>query len=173
VADDLLAALNPCQRQAVVHGEGPVLILAGAGSGKTRTLTHRIAYLIREHGVAPWQILAVTFTNKAAGEMRERLERLLGSVEGLWVSTFHSACVRILRREMERAGFTPQFTIYDDSDQERLLKAVLHELDISEQTLKPRAAAAAIESRTVFATEVQAIVPMAARPIGPAPTTLT
>ena len=146
MADDLLAALNPCQRQAVVHGEGPLLILAGAGSGKTRTLTHRIAWLIREHGVAPWQILAVTFTNKAAGEMRERLERLLGSVEGLWVSTFHSACVRILRRELERAGFTAQFTIYDDSDQERLLKAVLQELDIVEQTMKPRAAASAIDS---------------------------
>ncbi len=143
---DLLAALNPPQRQAVVHGDGPLLILAGAGSGKTRTLTHRIAWLIREHGTAPWEILAVTFTNKAAGEMRERLEKLLGSVEGLWVSTFHSACVRILRREMERVGFTPQFTIYDDSDQERLLKAVLQELNIAEQTLKPRAAAAAIDS---------------------------
>jgi DNA helicase-2/ATP-dependent DNA helicase PcrA len=145
MADDLLAALNPPQRQAVLHGDGPLLILAGAGSGKTRTLTHRIAWLIRAGGVAPWQILAVTFTNKAAGEMRERLEQLLGSVEGLWVSTFHSACVRILRRELERFGFTAQFTIYDDGDQERLLKAVLQELNIAEQTLKPRAAAAAID----------------------------
>jgi DNA helicase-2/ATP-dependent DNA helicase PcrA len=143
---DLLAALNPEQRRAVVHGDGPLLILAGAGSGKTRTLTHRIAGLIREHGVAPWEILAVTFTNKAAGEMRERLEKLLGSVEGLWVSTFHSACGRILRRELDKFGFTAQFTIYDDGDQERLLKAVLQELNITEQTLKPRAAAAAIDS---------------------------
>ncbi len=141
----LLALLNTPQRQAVTHGEGPLLILAGAGSGKTRTLTHRIAWLIREHGVPPWQILAVTFTNKAAGEMRERLEKLLGGVEGLWVSTFHSACVRILRRELERFGFTSQFTIYDDGDQERLLKSVLQELNISEQTLKPRAAASAID----------------------------
>ncbi|MCM2264225.1 MAG: UvrD-helicase domain-containing protein [Desulfuromonadales bacterium] len=143
---DLLAALNPEQRKAVVHGDGPLLILAGAGSGKTRTLTHRIAWLIREHGVAPWEIFAVTFTNKAAGEMRERLEKLLGSVEGLWVSTFHSACVRILRREMEKFGFTSQFTIYDDGDQERLLKAVLQELHIAEQILKPRAAGAAIDN---------------------------
>jgi DNA helicase II / ATP-dependent DNA helicase PcrA len=140
-----LADLNPHQRQAVMHGDGPLLILAGAGSGKTRTLTHRIAWLIRERNVAPREILAVTFTNKAAGEMRVRLEQLLGSVEGLWVSTFHSACVRILRREMERVGFTSQFTIYDDSDQERLLKAVLKELNITEQTLKPRAAAVAID----------------------------
>ncbi len=143
---DLLAALNPEQRRAVVHGDGPLLILAGAGSGKTRTLTHRLAWLIGEHGVAPWEILAVTFTNKAAGEMRERLSKLLGSVEGLWVSTFHSACGRILRRELEKFGFTAQFTIYDDGDQERLLKTVLQELNIAEQTLKPRAAAAAIDS---------------------------
>jgi len=143
---DLLAALNPEQRKAVVHGEGPLLILAGAGSGKTRTLTHRIAWLIREHGVSPKEILAVTFTNKAAGEMRERLEKLLGNVEGLWVSTFHSACVRILRREMEKFGFSSQFTIYDDGDQERLLKAVLQELNITDQTLKSRAAAAAIDN---------------------------
>ncbi|TLM65362.1 MAG: ATP-dependent DNA helicase PcrA [Deltaproteobacteria bacterium] len=143
---DLLTALNREQRRAVVHGDGPLLILAGAGSGKTRTLTHRIAWLIREHGVAPREILAVTFTNKAAGEMRERLEKLLGDSEGLWVSTFHSACVRILRRELERFGFTSSFTIYDDGDQERLLKNVLQELNIAEQTLKPRAAAAAIDN---------------------------
>ncbi len=143
---DLLAALNPPQRQAVTHGEGPLLILAGAGSGKTRTLTQRIAWLIREQEVRPWEILAVTFTNKAAGEMRERLEKLLGeSVKELWVSTFHSACVRILRRELERFGFTAQFTIYDDGDQERLLKSVLQDLNIAEQTLKPRAAAGAID----------------------------
>ena len=143
---ELLAGLNPHQRQAVVHGDGPLLILAGAGSGKTRTLTHRIAWLIRERGVSPREILAVTFTNKAAGEMRERLQKLLGDTEGLWVSTFHSSCVRILRRELERAGFTAQFTIYDDGDQERLLKSVLQELNVAEQTMKPRAAATAIDA---------------------------
>jgi DNA helicase-2/ATP-dependent DNA helicase PcrA len=145
--NDLLKGLNPRQREAVQHGEGPLLILAGAGSGKTRTLTHRVAWLIRERGVAPWQILAVTFTNKAAAEMRERLERLLGQeAEGLWVATFHAACVRILRREIGVLGFTSDFTIYDDQDQERLLKQVLAELGIDEKNLKPRAAATLIDS---------------------------
>ena len=92
------------QQQAVLHGNGPLLILAGAGSGKTRTLTHRVAHLIGAHGVAPWRILAVTFTNKAAGELRERVQRLLGESEPPWVSTFHSTCVRILRREIEVIG---------------------------------------------------------------------
>jgi len=142
---DLLKGLNPSQRQAVLHAEGPLLILAGAGSGKTRTLTHRVAWLVREQGVPPWQILAVTFTNKAASEMRERLERLLGSSDLPWVSTFHAACVRILRREIGALGFTSDFTIYDDQDQERLLKQVLAELNVAEKDLKPRAAAAAID----------------------------
>jgi len=144
--NDLLKGLNPPQRQAVQHGEGPLLILAGAGSGKTRTLTHRVAWLVREQGIPPWQILAVTFTNKAAAEMRERLERLLGSADLPWVSTFHAACVRILRREIGTLGFTSDFTIYDDQDQERLLKQVLAELGIEEKEMKPRAAAAAIDS---------------------------
>jgi DNA helicase-2/ATP-dependent DNA helicase PcrA len=143
---ELLKGLNPPQREAVRHGEGPMLILAGAGSGKTRTLTHRVAWLIREQGTEPWRILAVTFTNKAAAEMRERLERLLGDIDGLWVATFHAACVRILRREISALGFTSDFTIYDDQDQERLLKQILAELDIPEKVLKPRAAAAAIDS---------------------------
>jgi len=143
---ELLKGLNPSQRQAVQHGEGPLLILAGAGSGKTRTLTHRVAWLIRERGVAPWQILAVTFTNKAAAEMRERVERLLGGGELPWVSTFHAACVRILRREIGALGFTSDFTIYDDQDQERLLKQILAERGVDEKELKPRAAAAAIDS---------------------------
>ncbi len=142
---DLLKQLNPMQRQAVQHGDGALLLLAGAGSGKTRTLTHRVAWLIREHGVAPWQILAVTFTNKAAGEMRERIEQLLGGGELPWVSTFHSLCVRILRREISVLGYTSDFTIYDDQDQERLLRDVLKELGVSEKSFKPRAAAAAID----------------------------
>jgi DNA helicase-2/ATP-dependent DNA helicase PcrA len=142
---DLLARLNPMQQQAVRHGSGPLLLLAGAGSGKTRALTHRIAWLIREHQVRPWNILAVTFTNKAAGEMKERLEQLLGGDEGVWVSTFHAACVRILRQEIEALGFTRHFTIYDDQDQERLLKTLLKEVGIEEKTLKPRALATAID----------------------------
>ena len=144
--DELLAGLNPPQRQAVLHHEGPLLLLAGAGSGKTRTLTHRVAHLIRQQGVAPWQILAVTFTNKAAAEMKERLERLLGASELPWVATFHATCVRILRREIAVLGYSSDFTIYDDQDQERLLKAVLTELNIPEKTLKARAAAWAIDA---------------------------
>ena len=144
--NDLLTGLNPPQEEAVRHGDGPLLILAGAGSGKTRALTRRVAWLIREHGVAPRQILAVTFTNKAAGEMRERVTDLLGSADGLWVSTFHSACVRILRQDISRLGYDSHFSIYDDQDQERLLKQVLKEMNIPEKTLKARAAAAAIDS---------------------------
>jgi DNA helicase-2/ATP-dependent DNA helicase PcrA len=144
--DELLTGLNPPQRQAVLHVDGPLLLLAGAGSGKTRTLTHRVAHLIRHHGVPPWQILAVTFTNKAAAEMKERLERLLGASELPWVATFHATCVRILRREIAVLGYSSDFTIYDDQDQERLLKAVLTELDIPEKTLKARAAAWAIDA---------------------------
>lgn len=134
------------QRTAVLHGDGPLLILAGAGSGKTRTLTHRVAHLIRERGVPPWRILAVTFTNKAAGEMRTRLERLLGPGELPWVSTFHAAGVRILRRDITALGFTSNFVIYDDQDQERLLRECLRELGIPEPTLTARAAAAAIDA---------------------------
>ncbi len=143
---DLLTGLNAPQRQAVLHHEGPLLLLAGAGSGKTRTLTHRVAHLIRAHGVAPWQILAVTFTNKAAAEMKERLVRLLGESELPWVATFHATCVRILRREIAVLGYSSDFTIYDDQDQERLLKAVLKDLNIPEKTLKARAAAWAIDA---------------------------
>ena len=142
---DLLAQLNPMQQLAVKHDTGPLLLLAGAGSGKTRALTHRIAWLITQYKVDPWQILAVTFTNKAAGEMRERLEELLGDPKGLWVSTFHATCVRILRQEIEALGFNRNFTIYDDQDQERLLKTLLQELGIDEKALKPRAVAAAID----------------------------
>jgi DNA helicase-2/ATP-dependent DNA helicase PcrA len=142
---DLMDKLNPMQQLAVKHDTGPLLLLAGAGSGKTRALTHRIAWLIQKYKVDPWQILAVTFTNKAAGEMKERLEELLGDTQGLWVSTFHSSCVRILRQEIEVLGFNRNFTIYDDQDQERLLKTLLQELGIDEKSLKPRAVAAAID----------------------------
>jgi len=142
---DLLSALNPMQQRAVLHGDGPLLILAGAGSGKTRTLTHRVAQLIGTRAVPPWRILAVTFTNKAAAEMRERLERLLGADALPWVSTFHAACVRILRREIEALGFTSNFVIYDDRDSERLLKECLDVLRIPEHTLTPRLAATLID----------------------------
>ena len=143
---DLLSSLNPMQQQAVLHGDGPLLILAGAGSGKTRTLTHRVARLIGECGVEPWRILAVTFTNKAAAEMRERIARLLGESALPWVSTFHSMCVRILRREIEVLGFRSNFVIYDDRDQERLLKDCLSELGVPEQTINARMAASLIDA---------------------------
>jgi len=143
---ELLSSLNPMQRQAVLHGDGPLLILAGAGSGKTRTLTHRVAWLIRERGVAARNILAVTFTNKAAAEMRERVTRLLDAEKPPWVSTFHALGVRILRREIEALGFTSDFVIYDDRDQERLIKECLAELSIPEQTLGARVAAARIDA---------------------------
>ncbi|WP_165249535.1 ATP-dependent helicase [Adlercreutzia sp. ZJ141] len=123
--------LNGPQREAVECTEGPLLVLAGAGSGKTRVLTYRIAHLIENKGVAPWQILAITFTNKAAAEMRERLGALVGPASrGMWVSTFHSMCVRILRADAERLGFTKNFTIYDTDDQKRLYKEIMAELDI-------------------------------------------
>ncbi|MDW7646297.1 MAG: UvrD-helicase domain-containing protein [Desulfuromonadales bacterium] len=155
---DLLAGLNAPQRQAVEQTEGPLLILAGAGSGKTRTLIHRIAYLLHEKKVAPWEILAVTFTNKAAAEMKERLERLLGQEELPWVATFHATCVRILRREIGALGFTTNFTIYDDQDQLRLLKDILKELHIPEKVAKERAAATFIDqckNRGLFPAELE------------------
>lgn len=127
-----LDTLNKPQREAVLCTEGPLLVLAGAGSGKTRVLTYRIAHLIEDKGVMPWQILAITFTNKAAREMRERISSLIGpTARGMWVATFHSVCVRILRSECERMGFSAGFTIYDDSDSKRLVKEIMNELDIS------------------------------------------
>ena len=126
-----LETLNDPQREAVLCTEGPLLVLAGAGSGKTRVLTHRIAHLVVDLGVAPWQIMAITFTNKAAAEMRERLGQLMGGyVRGMWVSTFHSMCVRILRSDCERLGFAPGFIIYDDSDSKSLVKRIMAELNI-------------------------------------------
>ncbi|GEM84176.1 MAG: DNA helicase [Meiothermus sp.] len=128
---DLLTSLNPSQQEAVKHFEGPALVVAGAGSGKTRTVVHRIAYLLRERRVYPAEILAVTFTNKAAGEMKERLEKMVGpAAKDLWVSTFHSAAVRILRAYGEFVGLKPGFVIYDDDDQNILLKEILKELEL-------------------------------------------
>ena len=122
-SQELLEGLNEPQREAVTHGEGPLLILAGAGSGKTRVLTHRIAFLIYTDQAQAGEILAITFTNKAAKEMRERVERLLGrGTRGMWLMTFHAACARILRAEAERLGYTRQFTIYDQADSRRLAK---------------------------------------------------
>ncbi|GMA38524.1 hypothetical protein GCM10025883_05690 [Mobilicoccus caccae] len=127
----LLAGLNPQQREAVVHEGAPLLIVAGAGSGKTRVLTHRIAYLLAERHVNPGQILAITFTNKAAAEMRERVESLVGpKARAMWVSTFHSACVRILRKEASRVGLKSSFSIYDAADSQRLMAMVMRDLDL-------------------------------------------
>ncbi|MEX2203027.1 MAG: DNA helicase PcrA [Actinomycetota bacterium] len=142
----LLEQLNPVQAEAVLHTEGPVLIVAGAGSGKTRALTHRIAYLIREHGVNPYSVLAITFTNKAAREMAQRVEDLLGEriARGMWILTFHSACVRILRREHKHLGLPSSFTIYDEGDSERLITNVLRDLNLDVKRFPPRAMSAAI-----------------------------
>lgn len=132
--------LNPMQREAVFHTEGPLLVLAGAGSGKTRVLTHRIAYLIEEKRVAPWNIMAITFTNKAAAEMRERVDKIVGEgAEAIWVSTFHSSCVRILRRFIDRLGYDTNFTIYDGDDQKTLMKQVLKKMQADPKQFKERA----------------------------------
>jgi DNA helicase-2/ATP-dependent DNA helicase PcrA len=137
--EELLAGLNPAQREAVLHVDGPLLVVAGAGSGKTRVLTHRVAHLIRAHGVKPNEILAITFTNKAATEMRERLERILGrTARAIWILTFHAACGRMLRREAERLGYRSSFTIYDQADQVRLVKACLEELGKDPKRFTPR-----------------------------------
>ncbi|OUP85747.1 DNA helicase PcrA [Lachnoclostridium sp. An169] len=139
--------LNEPQREAVFHTDGPLLILAGAGSGKTRVLTHRIAYLIEERGVNPWNILAITFTNKAAGEMRQRVDSLVGfGSESIWVSTFHSMCVRILRRFIDRLGYDNRFTIYDTDDQKTLMREVCRKVDIDTKRIRERAILAEISS---------------------------
>lgn len=139
--------LNREQKEAVMETEGPLLLLAGAGSGKTRCITHRIAYLIDECGVKPWNILAITFTNKAAGEMRERVDKLVGfGADQVWVSTFHSLCVRILRRHIDRLGFENGFTIYDADDQKTVMKGICRRLNIDTKTYKERALLGAISS---------------------------
>ena len=136
---DIYSTLNPQQQEAVYHTEGPLLILAGAGSGKTRVLTHRIAYLIDKKGINPWNILAITFTNKAASEMRERVDKIVGfGSESVWVSTFHSTCVRILRRYIDRLGYDTRFAIYDTEDQKTLMKEVCRKLNIDTKKTKER-----------------------------------
>ena len=138
---ELLGSLNTAQREAVVHTEGPVLVLAGPGSGKTRVLTYRVAYLIQEGGVPPWRIMAVTFTNKAANEMKERLQALLGDADlsNLTIGTFHAICVRILRREADVLGIDRNFVIYDDSDQRSLVRQTIRELNLDDKLYRPRA----------------------------------
>jgi DNA helicase-2/ATP-dependent DNA helicase PcrA len=145
--DPLLAGLNPVQAEAVTHTDGPLLIVAGAGSGKTRVLTHRIAHLIRDHGISPFEILAITFTNKAADEMKTRVGALVGPVaEKMWVSTFHSACVRILRRDADRLGYPKQFTIYDQADANRLTGYVIRDLALDPKRFPPRSVHAVISA---------------------------
>ncbi|MFC7221180.1 DNA helicase PcrA [Streptomyces polyrhachis] len=143
----LLDGLNEQQREAVVHAGGPLLIVAGAGSGKTRVLTHRIAHLLAERRVHPGEILAITFTNKAAGEMKERVEQLVGPrANAMWVSTFHSACVRILRRESKKLGFTSSFSIYDGADSKRLMSLVCRDLDLDSKRFAPKVLSARVSA---------------------------
>ncbi|HEU4565330.1 MAG TPA: UvrD-helicase domain-containing protein, partial [Gemmatimonadaceae bacterium] len=135
----LLSRLNPAQREAVLHHEGPLLVLAGAGSGKTRVLTSRIAWLVQHHGVDPRQILAVTFTNKAAGEMRDRVAKLLGEEpSGMWVGTFHAIGARMLRRDAQLVGRTASFTIYDEDDSLAVVRRVMEQLGISSKQWAPK-----------------------------------
>ena len=139
--------MNDMQQEAVFHTDGPLLILAGAGSGKTRVLTHRTAYLIEEKGVNPYNIMAITFTNKAAGEMRERIDDMVGyGSESIWVSTFHSTCVRILRRHIDRIGFDTNFTIYDSDDQKTLMKDICKRMQIDTKITKEKSFLGAISS---------------------------
>ncbi|WP_416148769.1 DNA helicase PcrA [Salipaludibacillus sp. HK11] len=144
---ELLQGLNPEQQEAVKHAEGPLLIMAGAGSGKTRVLTHRIAYLIGEKSVPHWSILAITFTNKAAREMKNRVARIIGEqAEGMWISTFHSMCVRILRRDIDRIGYNRNFTILDSSDQKTVIKRLVKEMNIDSKKFDPRTILGSISS---------------------------
>src|SRR5437667_4321831 len=148
---DFLASLNPEQREAVINTDGPLLILAGAGSGKTRVIAHRNVYLIAEKGVQPWNILTVTFTNKAEEEMRLRVQRLLRGQElssAPLVSTFHSLCVRILRQDIEqlKEGFGRTFTIYDSDDSQRLIKNCIKDLGLDDKSLTPRSVQSAISA---------------------------
>ena len=145
--DKLLNGLNPQQQKAVQTTNGPLLLMAGAGSGKTRVLTHRIAYLLGEKGVAPWNVLAITFTNKAAREMRERIDKLVGpEAEDIWISTFHSMCVRILRRDIDRIGINRNFTILDSGDQLTVVKKIMKERNIDPKKFEPRSILAGISN---------------------------
>lgn len=147
IIEKMLAGLNPEQREAVTHTEGPLLLMAGAGSGKTRVLTHRIAYLLREKGIAPWSVLAITFTNKAAREMKDRVAQLVGPIaEDIWISTFHSMCVRILRRDIDRIGYNRNFTILDSTDQLSVIKQILKKNNIDPKKFEPRSILGTISS---------------------------
>ena len=147
ITEKLLTGLNPQQQKAVQATAGPLLLMAGAGSGKTRVLTHRIAYLLGEKGVAPWNVLAITFTNKAAREMRERIDKLVGpEAEDIWISTFHSMCVRILRRDIDRIGINRNFTILDASDQLTVVKKIMKERNIDPKKFEPRSVLATISN---------------------------
>ena len=146
-ANDILQDLNPAQHDAVIHRDGPMLVVAGAGSGKTRVLTHRIAHLIQEDNINPFQILAITFTNKAAQEMKDRVAALVGPVaEKMWVSTFHSACVRILRRDAEQLGYPSAFSIYDQADATRLTGYVVRDLGLDNKKFVARSVQAHISN---------------------------
>ena len=145
--DEIIEELNDKQKEAVLATDGPCLVIAGAGSGKTKVLTHKIAYLMREKGVRPWNILAITFTNKAANEMKERVENLVGEVaKDMWIGTFHAICVRILRRYIDRIGFTSSFIIFDTSDQRTLVKQCLKQLNVDDKMFNDRAVLAEISN---------------------------
>lgn len=147
VSEQILQGLNPEQKKAVTTTEGPLLIVAGAGSGKTRVLTHRIAYLLHENKATPWNILAITFTNKAAREMKERVSHIVGpAAEEIWISTFHSMCVRILRRDINRIGYNRNFSILDASDQLSVIKQCMKELNIDTKRFNPKAILGAISN---------------------------
>lgn len=158
---DFLNSMNTMQHKAILKTEGPLLLLAGAGSGKTRVLTHRIAYLIK-NGVSPYNIIAITFTNKAAKEMRERVDSLVEEGSQVWVSTFHSTCVRILRREIQRLDYNNNFTIYDMEDSQRLLKTCMKELDINEKLFPIKSVASKIGSQKDELISAEAFVKLAA-----------
>ncbi|WP_404469459.1 DNA helicase PcrA [Sutcliffiella horikoshii] len=161
----LLEGLNPMQKEAVKKTDGPLLIMAGAGSGKTKVLTHRIAYLMAEKQVAPWNILAITFTNKAAREMKERVEKLLGpAAEDIWISTFHSMCVRILRRDIDRIGMNRNFTILDTTDQLSVIKNILKDRNIDPKKFEPRTILGTISSAK---NELMTPEQYAKQPLGP------
>ncbi|MDO8945091.1 MAG: UvrD-helicase domain-containing protein, partial [Desulfobacterales bacterium] len=151
-----LSSLNPPQLDAVMATEGPLLVIAGAGTGKTKTLTYRIAHIIDQGLAKPWEILAITFTNKAAGEMRERLIRLAGDAGNeVWCSTFHSMCVKFLRRDADRLGYKKNFTIYDDGDSKRLMRRVLKDLGIDEKEVNPKAALSIISKAKNSLTDIE------------------
>ncbi len=147
IIEKMLAGMNPEQKEAVLYTDGPLLVMAGAGSGKTRVLTHRIAYLMREKGIPPYAILAITFTNKAAREMKNRVGKLVGPVaEDIWMSTFHSMCVRILRRDIDRLGYSRNFSILDGTDQLSVIRQILKDENIDSKKFDARSMLSVISS---------------------------